>query len=166
MGVSHVELLAFGDSGMSGDPALGSLAAAEHASVLSAVRSAVSGFAPDVLVTLDAGDGHRDHVVVRDATVRVADELDLPVFLHCLPRSLMQQWVAHMFGNASRAEYLALKDLGTPDEEIDVVLDQDAHVDARELAISAHRSQTSPFEGLPGDLRRAFLARDHLQRAR
>lgn len=32
----------------------------------------------------------------------------------------------------------------------------------RWTAIRAHRSQTSPFEGLPDDLARAFLCREHL----
>lgn len=34
----------------------------------------------------------------------------------------------------------------------------------RERAIAVHASQTSPFHGLPDDLRRAFLATDYAQR--
>ncbi|MET0997675.1 MAG: PIG-L family deacetylase [Marmoricola sp.] len=170
LGVQHVELLGFADSGMTGEPAPGTLAGADELAVREAVRAAVGRFSPDVLVTLDAGDGHRDHLVVRDATVHVADELDLPVYLQCLPRSLMQRWVAHMFRDRPETEHLTLVEsmgeLGTPDEEIDLVLDQTVHLRAREHAIRAHHSQTSPFEGLPTDLRRAFLGRDHLQRAR
>jgi LmbE family N-acetylglucosaminyl deacetylase len=169
MGVGYVDLLGFEDSGMSGDPAPTTLAGAAEGVVLDAVGAAVARFSPDVLVTLDAGDGHRDHVVVRDATVQVAEAQDLPVYLQCLPRSLMQQWVAHMFRDRPDTEHLTLEslaELGTPDEQIDVVLDQTEHLDARERAISAHHSQTSPFEGLPPALRRAFLGRDHLQRAR
>ena len=30
--------------------------------------------------------------------------------------------------------------------------------------MAVHASQTSPYEGLPGDLRRAFLADVHLRR--
>lgn len=44
------------------------------------------------------------------------------------------------------------------------MLDTSGHLPRREAAIAAHRSQTSPFEGLPDDLRRAFLGRDHLTR--
>ncbi|HYO39174.1 MAG TPA: PIG-L family deacetylase [Nocardioidaceae bacterium] len=170
LGVTHVDLLGFEDSGMSGDPAPSALAAATPATVRESVRSAAQPFDPDVLVTLDASDGHRDHVVMRDATLGVGDQLGLPVYLHCLPRSLMQQWVDHMLRDRPETEHLAVREqlgeLGTPDELVDVVLDQTDHLGARETAISAHRSQTSPFEGLPPELRRAFLGHDHLQRAR
>lgn len=44
------------------------------------------------------------------------------------------------------------------------VLDASAFLDARECAIAVHASQTSPYEGLPDDLRRDFLTRDHLVR--
>jgi N-acetyl-1-D-myo-inositol-2-amino-2-deoxy-alpha-D-glucopyranoside deacetylase len=54
--------------------------------------------------------------------------------------------------------------LGTPDEEITTVIDVAEHLAARERAMALHASQTSPFEGLPDDLRRAFLATDHLRR--
>lgn len=170
LGVGHLDLLGFEDSGMSGEPASGTLVGVDPDSVLDAVRSSVRAFGPDVLVTLDASDGHRDHVVVRDATLAVGEELGVPVFLQCLPRSLMRQWVDHMLRDRPETEHLALREqlgeLGTPDERIDVVLDETLHLDQREQAIQAHRSQTSPFDGLPPELRRAFLVRDHLQRAR
>jgi hypothetical protein len=60
-------------------------------------------------------------------------------------------------------KHLRLADLGTPDDDIDLVLDTSAHLAARERAMAEHRSQTSPFDGLPEDLRRAFLTRDHLK---
>ena len=117
---------------------------------------------PDVVVTLDAGDGHRDHAVIRDATVLVAGERGLPVYLQCLARSLMQRWAAHMATVQPDLAYLTQTDLGTPDEQITVVLDTGAFLEARSRAIAAHASQTSPFEGLPDDLRRAFLGREYL----
>ena len=60
------------------------------------------------------------------------------------------------------SSYLALGELGTPDEEIDLVLDTGAFYDRREAAIALHRSQTSPFEALPTDLRREWLTTEHL----
>ncbi len=166
LGVTHVELLGYADSGMSGTPGPGTVAAARPAELVASVRSAVERFSPDVLVTLDASDGHRDHAAVRDAVVAVADDLDLPTLLHCLPRSLMRRWLEHAFRDRPQTAYLHLSDLGTPDEEIDFVLDQTEHLEGRERAIAAHLSQTSPFEGLPGELRRDFLSRDHLRRVR
>jgi LmbE family N-acetylglucosaminyl deacetylase len=62
--------------------------------------------------------------------------------------------------------YLHLGELGTPDEEVSVVLDGRSLLDQRWQAIRAHRSQTSPFENLPDELAELFLTRDHLVAAR
>ncbi|MBW3659465.1 MAG: hypothetical protein KY457_12560 [Actinobacteria bacterium] len=56
--------------------------------------------------------------------------------------------------------------MGTPDEEITTVVDTAEHDEARWEAIRCHVSQTSPYDALPEDLRRAFLATDHLRRVR
>lgn len=162
LGVSEVTLLGFGDSGMDGDPAPGTLAAAPLGTVVDAVRRRVAEADPDVVVTLDAGDGHRDHAVIRDAAVLVGGERGLPVYLQCLPRSLMQRWAVHMAAVQPDLAYLAQADLGTPDDQVTLVLDTTDVLEARERAIAAHRSQTSPFEALPDDLRHAFLTREHL----
>lgn len=98
--------------------------------------------------------------------MEVADELKLPVLFHWLPRSVMRRWLEHAFYDRPQTEYLHLSDLGTPDEEIDFVLDQTEQLERRKQAMQAHRSQTSPFEGLPPDLRRDFLAQDHPRRVR
>ncbi len=162
LGVSRVDVLGFADSGMSGDPAPGSLVGAEEQAVADGVRRAVAAADPDVLVTLDGSDGHRDHARVRDTTVAVGRELGIPVYLECLSRRLMAEWAAHMSAQDPGSSYLALGELGTPDEDIDLVLDTSAQLERREAAIRLHVSQTSPFEGLPADLRRAFLTREHL----
>ena len=162
--VSEVELLGFADSGMSGEAPAGALAGVDPDRVREAVDAAVARWRPDVLITLDGSDGHRDHAAVRDATVAVAAARGLPAYLQCLSRGLMQRWVAHTMRDQPESVYLALGELGTPDEEIDLVLDQTEFLAGREHAIAAHRSQVSPFEGLPPDLRRAFLGQDHLRR--
>lgn len=163
MGVADVMLLGFGDSGMEGEPPTGSLVAAAEPMVVEAVARAVDTEDPDVVVTLDGTDGHRDHARVRDAAVRVAVSRGTPAYLHCMPRSLMARWVEHMVSLRPDMKHLRLADLGTPDDDIDLVLDTSAHLAARERAMAEHRSQTSPFDGLPEDLRRAFLTRDHLK---
>jgi len=127
-----------------------------------AVRRTVSAFAPDVLVTLDGSDGHRDHARIRDVTVQVGHELDLPVYLSCLSRTLMRQWVAWLTEQNPGSSYLELGELGTADEDVSTRVDSAEHLAAREAAIALHRSQTSPYEGLPPDLRRAFLTTEYL----
>ena len=162
LGVSQVDVLDFADSGMSGDAASTTLVGAEASAVSEAVRRTVSSFAPDVLVTLDGSDGHRDHVRVRAVTEQVGHELGLPVYVSCLSRTLMRQWAAWMTVQDPGSSYLALGELGTPDEDVSTRIDSGEHLAAREVAIALHRSQTSPFQGLPPDLRRAFLTTEYL----
>ena len=164
LGVARLVLLDFLDSGMDGDPAPGALCAADPAEVVTALRSVAAEVDPDVLVSLDAADGHRDHACVRDATLAVATERGVPAYLQALPRSLMDRWVAHMVEARPEMAHLRYADLGTPDEQIAVVLDTAQHLELRERAIAVHATQTSPFEGLPDRLRRDFLTRDHLLR--
>ena len=167
LGVGRVDLLDFADSGMSGDADAATLAGAPFEQVLAAVRGAVDAARPDVLVTLDASDGHRDHARIRDAALAAAKAVGVPrVYLACLPRSLMRRWAAEMQAQRPDMEHLDadVAALGTPDELITTVIDAAAHLPARERAIAVHASQTSPFEGLPDDLRRAFLADVHLRR--
>jgi N-acetyl-1-D-myo-inositol-2-amino-2-deoxy-alpha-D-glucopyranoside deacetylase len=162
LGVRRVDVLGFRDSGMEGEPAPDALVLADEAQVRSAVEAAVDAFRPNVLVSLDASDGHRDHARMRDVTVAVADDRGLPVYLQCLPRSTMRRWAEHMATVDPELAYLRLGELGTPDEEISVVLDTTVHLEQRWRAIRTHRSQGSPFDGLPDDLARAFLTREHL----
>ena len=167
LGVSEVEVLGFVDSDMTGEPAADTLVAAPFDAVVSAVRRAVEAFGPDILVTLDASDGHRDHLRVREATVAVAELTGVPtVYLVCIPRSLLNRWVEHMRSERPDVAHLdpEVAAIGTPDDQLTTVIPAAQHLEARERAIAVHRSQTSPFEGLPPDLRRAFLESVHLQR--
>ncbi len=164
LGVSDVELLGFTDSGMDGAAPDDSLCGAPYPSVVEAVRNAVERHDPDVVVTLDGSDGHRDHARIRDAVVDALAGSDVRLYLHGLPRSLMHQWVRHHAGNADAAAYVELPDIGTPDERFTTVVDTSAHLAARECAIALHRSQSSPYDGLPDDLKRAFLTSEHLIR--
>jgi LmbE family N-acetylglucosaminyl deacetylase len=163
LGVDRVDLLDLRDSGMSGDAGPETLVGAEPARVRDDIARAVDAFGPDLVVTLDGSDGHRDHARVRDLAIEVAHERGLPVFLQCLPRSVMEQWSAHMSQEHSDSAYLALGELGTPDQQVTHVVDTTPFWEERWTAIRAHRSQTSPFEGLPEPLARAFLCREHLR---
>lgn len=165
LGVSRVILLDFVDSGMEGEPAPGTLCAADPAAVTEAIRRVAADVDPDVIVSLDAADGHRDHARVRESAVLVAGERGVPAYLYALPRSLMSRWAAHMTEARPELEvYLKNAELGTPDEQVVVSFETVEHLDARERAIAIHASQTSPFEGLPPDLRRDFLTQEHLLR--
>ena len=164
LSVTDVELLQFTDSGMEGEPPPGSLCAAPSSAVVDAVACAVARYRPDVVVALDASDGHRDHARIRAAVEEVLAGTRTRLYLQALPRSLMHDWVRHHAGNEGAAAYVALPEIGTPDEQITTVVDTAEHYPQRQAAIRLHASQASPFEGLPEELHRAFLATDHLVR--
>ena len=157
LGVERVGVWAFADSGLTGAPPAGSLAATAPDQLAQAVRRTVAGVAPDALLTLDASDGHRDHAAVRRASEHVGREEGLQTYLSCLPRSLMRRWADRMALSGGAEAYRALGELGTPDDEITHVLDAGAVLERREQAMAAHVSQASPYDGLPADLRQDFL---------
>jgi N-acetyl-1-D-myo-inositol-2-amino-2-deoxy-alpha-D-glucopyranoside deacetylase len=168
LGVGTVRLLDYVDSGMTGDPQPDTLAAAEPSRVAAEVRSVIDDFLPDVVVTPDASDGHRDHVVVRDATLSAVDSArhrPAATYLWCLARSSMGRWADHHRADGDNP-YLVPGELGTPDDDITTVIDVTAHLPKRWEAIRAHASQTSPYDSLPDDLQREFLATDRLRLVR
>lgn len=159
--VDQVEVLDYRDSGMSGDLPPGSLCAAPLAELVDVVADAISRHQPSVVVALDGSDGHRDHQRVREAVVAALPS-DLPLYVSSLPRSLFHEWlrVRGALGDTDAD----LPEIGTPDEQLTTVLDTSRHYATRQLAIAEHRSQASPYEGLPADLHRRFLASDYLVR--
>ncbi len=169
LGVARVHLLGFADSGMAGVPAPGTLCAADPAEVAAQVSSVLADVRPDVVVTMDASDGHRDHVTIRDATLAAVAAADVPptrAYLTCLPRSLMRRWVEHLRTSRPGSEHLDLdpEAMGTPDEVITTVVDTADLEELRWQAIRLHASQASPYDDLPADLASAFLGAERLQR--
>lgn len=154
LGAERVEVLGYVDSGVDGEPAPGSLAAASAAEVRDRVAAVIDEVRPDVVVTLDASDGHRDHVVMRDATLAALGEVaHRPgrTYLFCLARSLM-------------SEFTGVSALGTPDEDLTTLVDVADLLDLRWRAIRTHASQVPPFDAMAPDLQAGFLAVDRLLR--
>jgi len=169
LGVGRVELFGWTDSGMDGDPPGDSLVAAPIDDVADRVAALIDDVRPTVVVTLDASDGHRDHAHIRDATMLAVERADwqvAEVYLHCLPQELMRRWVDALNEQQPDSEHLGLGDLGTPADRITTVIDTTDVLDRREAAMALHRSQTSPYEVMPDDLRRDFLTAERLQRVR
>lgn len=167
LGVTRVELFDWVDSGMDGAPGTGTLVAAGIDEVVAPIVALIDEVRPTVIVTLDASDGHRDHAHIRDATLEAAARSTWRpnrVYLHCLPQRLMRKWVEALVEQHPDSEHLGLGDLGTPDDSITTVVDTTGYLDLREQAIALHRSQTSPYEVMPPDLRREFLTAERLCR--
>jgi LmbE family N-acetylglucosaminyl deacetylase len=154
LGASRVVMLGWRDSGVDGEAAAGSLAAADVEEVAAAVARVMDDVRPDVVVTPDASDGHRDHAAIRDATLRAVELANVRparVYLWCLPRSLLGAFT----GNP---------ELGTPDDEVTTVIDTTEHLDRRWRAMRMHASQVPPYDAMSPEMQHAFLASDHLMR--
>ena len=133
------------------------------------VRTVIDDLHPDVVVTLDASDGHRDHAVILDATLAAVDTAKQPptaTYLWCLARSSMARWAEHMRSAGGGDAYLSISQLGTADEDITLMVDVAAHLPTRWAAIRAHASQASPYDDLTPELQHEFLAVDRLRLVR
>lgn len=154
LGAERVEVLGYVDSGVDGEPAPDALAAALAAEVRDRVVALINEIRPDVVVTLDASDGHRDHAVVRDATLAALERVahrPRRSYLFCLARSLMH-------------EFTGVATLGTPDEDLTTLVDVADLLDLRWRAIRTHASQVPPFDAMGPELQHGFLAVDRLLR--
>ncbi|WP_285595612.1 PIG-L family deacetylase [Actinomycetospora sp. NBRC 106378] len=165
LGVAEVEVGDLTDSGMDGEPAPDSLCGVSGQALTDAVADALARHRADVVVTLDGGDGHRDHRRLRQVLEGLLVGGPTPLYLQCLPRSLMYEWIRHHAGDQHAAAYTELPEIGTPDDLVTTLVDTGAYLASRTAAIALHRSQRSPFDGLPADLSRRFLGREHLIRA-
>jgi LmbE family N-acetylglucosaminyl deacetylase len=165
LGVGEVVLLAHRDSGFDGAPPVGALVRVDLDDLAAELGAVLGALDPDVVVTLDGCDGHRDHVHLRDALGLAAVALEpVPrVVRSSLSRRLMGRWLAEVAAISPDRAYLALDPdtLGRADAEL-TALDASAVLAVREAAIACHRSQASPFDGLSPELRRAFLSVDHV----
>ena len=171
LGASEFVVLDYGDSGMSGDPAPGTLAAAPLSDVAGRLAEVIADVEPDVIVTLDPefGDGHRDHIAIGRATIEAAESYpDVRLYAWVLPRRLLAQWFAEVDRLRPDSEHLGLdkSGIGRPDDEITTVVDT-AHLrPLREQASALHATQTPPTDGMSEDIAAGFLERDYLIRLR
>jgi LmbE family N-acetylglucosaminyl deacetylase len=169
LGVHRIVLLGYGDSGLDGTPAPGTLAAAPTPELVERVAAVIAEVQPDVVVTLDptGGDGHRDHVAIAHATIEACQAFPaMRLYAWVVRRSLVARWFAELENVRPESPYLDVdqQGLGWPDTDITTILDVRHVRDRRERAMAEHASQTAPFDGMPAELRDVFLDTDHLVR--
>jgi LmbE family N-acetylglucosaminyl deacetylase len=166
LGVESIELLDHADSGWDGPFPPGALCTVPVADLADEIGARLTRLAPDVVLIVDGGDGHRDHRHIRDA-VELARSRPVQrwrLVRMCLANSLMRRWVDEMRRLRSGGPYVDIDPdaLGTPDAQL-TPIDVSPYLAVREQAIACHRSQRSPFEDLSPTLRRAFLGTDYVQ---
>ena len=168
LGATRVELLDFIDSDFDGDAPPDSLYGAPAEAVADTLAALIGSVAPDVVVTLDGGDGHRDHLRIRDCTRQALAEAGDEVVLLELgfPVSFGRLWLDEMGATAPHAQFEDAdpETFGTPDDVFTDVLRLDDVLELREAAIARHRSQRSPYDDLSPELRRRFLTETYVTR--
>jgi LmbE family N-acetylglucosaminyl deacetylase len=171
LGATRFVVLDYLDSDMTGEPAPGTLAAADD--VVDRVRAVIDDVDPDVVVTLDPdhGDGHRDHEVIGRATLEACrGRSNVRVYAWTVARPLLARWLTELREVRPGSAHLEIateldeQGLGRPEADITTVIDV-AHLrPARERAIAMHATQVAPYEGMPEELRAEFLETDRLVR--
>ncbi len=154
LGVDHLELLGYADSGMMGWPnndAAGSFWTTPVPTAAAKLAELIRHYQPDVVVTYDENGfyGHPDHIQAHRITMAAVAETGLPakVYWTTAPRSKMDE-----FGKIMKElgadwedpddEDGPLSEVGLPDEEITTWLDTRAYGGQKYDALAAHASQS------------------------
>ena len=153
LGVAHLELLGYRDSGMDGwsanqDPGVFcNVPLAEAAESLAAL---MRRYRPQVVVTYDehGGYGHPDHIQAHRATVAAAEATGIPekLYYSAFPRSAFADLRLRLKEAGTEAEELGLsEDFGVPDDVITTTVDVSGYVSRKREALFAHESQSRNF---------------------
>lgn len=149
LGITHVELLGYQDSGMDGwetnhDPAAFWNVPVEQATArLSAL---MEKYRPQVVVTYDenGGYGHPDHIQAHRVAVAATEATGIPdkLYYTAIPRSRMREMFAAMKANGvDFGDFEPGDDFGTPDELITSLVDCSTTVERKLKALQSHASQ-------------------------
>lgn len=148
LGIEHVELLGYRDSGMDGWDSNKDAAAFTNVGVeVAADRLAamMRTYQPQVLVTYDSfgGYGHPDHIQAHRVALAAAESTGIPrkTYFSAMSRSGMRRTIDRALELGVDLGFDPPEDFGTPDEEITATLDVLAHVEDKRKALEAHASQ-------------------------
>jgi LmbE family N-acetylglucosaminyl deacetylase len=152
LGVSHLERLEYGDSGMMGwasNSAPGAFWATPVEVAAARLADLMRHHRPDVVVTYDENGfyGHPDHVQANRVTVAAIDRLgpdEAPAKLYwsTIAHSVMREFAVKLREQgADWAEDPDAVQLGAPDEQITTWVDTVAFAEQKYRALGAHVSQ-------------------------
>lgn len=149
LGVQHVELLDYRDTGMPDWPTAGSPQAFSNLPVEEVrprLDALLEQYRPDVLVTYgeNGGSGHADHVMVHRVVMASVAATGIPrkVYWGAIPRSALE--AGRDAAEAAGMDPSSVPDpsLGTPDGSIAAEVDVRAHARQKRDALAAHASQS------------------------
>ena len=149
LGIQHVELLGYRDSGMVGwDANEAPRPSPTSPSTQAAARLAelMERYRPQVVVTYDenGGYGHPDHIQAHRITVAAAEASGIPdkLYYTAVPRARCAELFEYLRSTGDAARGLELPDdFGVPEELITAVVDVAPYVERKLKALEAHASQ-------------------------
>jgi len=150
LGVSHLELLGYHDSGMEGWPqneAPGSFWRTPVDQVATRLVELMRAYEPDVVVTYDENGfyGHPDHIQANRVTLAAVAACGIPSKLYytAVARSRMVGFRDMMIeAGMDVGDVEDLPDVGTPDELITTTVDVSAVAGRKYASLAAHASQS------------------------
>jgi len=153
LGVDHLELLDYADSGMVGwatNDAPGSFWSTPVEQGAARLAELIEHYRPDVVVTYDANGfyGHPDHIQAHRITMAAvaATGTAAKVYWTTVPRSGMAEFgrLAREQGliPADAPELAEMPDFGVPDDEITTWVDVGEYAERKRAAMAAHASQS------------------------
>ncbi|MDP9862440.1 MULTISPECIES: PIG-L family deacetylase [Streptosporangium] len=149
LGIDHVELLGYRDSGMVGwaaneaPDAFANVPVEQAAGRLAAL---MERYRPQVVVTYDENGnyGHPDHIQANRITLAAVEASGIPSKLYytAVPRERVAELFEYLRSIGGAPEDLELPpDFGTPEEQITTVVDVEPYVEHKRKALEAHASQ-------------------------
>ena len=150
LGVSHLELLGYRDSGMEGwetnhhPDAFANVPVEVAAGRLATL---IEKYRPQVIVTYDetggSGYNHPDHVQAHRITVAATESTGIPdkLYYTAIPRSSIKRMFEFMRESGVELDFEPSDDFGTPDEQVTTVVDVSDHVESKLKALRSHESQ-------------------------
>lgn len=150
LGVDHIELLGYRDSGMAGWDANGHpdvFANAPVADAAARLGALIERYRPQVVVTYDenGGYGHPDHVQAHRITAAAVEASEIPrkLYYTAIPRGWITQLREYLRGtDVDGAEFDPPDDFGTPDELVTTITDVSPYAERKRKALQAHESQS------------------------
>jgi LmbE family N-acetylglucosaminyl deacetylase len=152
LGVAHLELLGYHDSGMAGWPQNDAKGAFWNTPVDDAggrLADLMRHYEPDVVVTYDENGfyGHPDHIQANRVTHAALEQWGAPVKLYytAVARSRLKEFgevLAEAGIEGPSPEVQENPDFGTPDELITTVVDCSSVAERKFASLEAHASQS------------------------
>ena len=174
LGVQHLELLGFHDSGMMGweaNDAPGSFWSMPVDEAAKPLIALLEKYQPQVVVTYDDFGfyGHPDHIQAHRITIAALDAIgsDAKLYFPAFKRSDLPAFVAAL--EEAGMEPLELDEgFGAPDEQIGASIDCIAQAPQKRAALEAHASQREniPFLEFPDPVFVTAFGTEHYVRAR